>query len=65
MIALGVANDALEERGDSTALLEILDTLGAPREENNDLTNNNAKLHLLFFVSIEYSIGTFVLSKYI
>ena len=42
MIALEVANDALEEHGDSTALQEIPDTLGDPREENNDLTNNNA-----------------------
>ena len=65
MIALEVANDALEELGDSTALQEIPDTLGAPREENNDLTNNDAKLHLLLFMSIKYSIGTFVLNKYI
>ena len=52
MVALEVANDALEEHGDSTALQEILDTLGAPREENNDLINNNALLHLFVFTSI-------------
>ena len=65
MVALEVANDALEEQGDSTALQEIPDTLGAPREENNDLTNNDAKLHLFLFMNIEYSIGKFVLNKYI
>ena len=65
VIALEVANDALEEHGDSTALLEARNTLGAPRDENIDLTNNDAKLHLLLFMSIEYSIGTFILNKYI
>ena len=65
MVALEVANDALEEQGDSTALLEAQDTLGAPRDKNIDLTNNDAKLHLLLFMSIEYSIGMFVLNKYI
>ena len=68
MIALGVANDAFEERGDSTGLRETTDTLGAPREENKDLTNYSAELHL-FFAIIEYSIVThvnkFVLNKYI
>ena len=68
MIALEVANDALEEHGDSTALQEIPDTLGAPREENKDLTNYSAELHL-FFAIIKYSIvkhvNKFVLNKYI
>jgi hypothetical protein len=42
VIALEVANDAFEERGDSTGLRESLDTLVAPRDENTDLTNNKA-----------------------
>ena len=65
VVAFEVASDALEEQGDSTELNERPDTLGAPRDENIDLTNNDAKLHLLLFMSIEYSIGTFVLNKYI
>ena len=66
MIALEVANDAFEERGDSTGLRESLDTIGAPREENNDLTNNNAIfIYFLFTSIIDYSIGKFVLNKYI
>ena len=70
MIALGVANATFEERGDSTGLRETTDTLGAPKEENKDLTNYSAELHLFLFRNIiEYSIDTnvnkFVLNKYI
>ena len=40
VVAFEVASDALEEQGDSTELRETNDTLGAPRDENRDLTNN-------------------------
>ena len=59
VVALEVANDALEEHGESTALQEIPDTLGVPREEKNDLTNNKVVLHLpIFTVIIEYSVAS-------
>ena len=38
MITLGVATEAKVEQSDSTGVTLVEDTLGAPREGNNDLT---------------------------
>ena len=44
VITLEIATEALAEQSDSTGVTLIEETLGAPRERNNDLTKCEFKL---------------------
>ena len=52
MITLGVATEAKVEQSDSTGVTLVEDTLGAPREGNNDLTKCKVISSLFFRMKV-------------